>query len=248
MVADFSKLLCHPDKDEVISKIVTGIAPKNISEWLKVKYPDKDQAHLRLSSAMLKEFADNNIDLYSAMRNDLNSVKAGNQIAKQTSQSLLNNKTYQEKLLEVADKEIDIKRSITDTMFLIKGRIEQVWDKVQENPHNINMKPDYALIKWFELLLSCEEKWNKIHNGTADTVVNQNITVNMIEQHSALFQDAVRETLAEIDPDAAFLFMDKLNVKLNSLKEPKEEVISQDKKLQEVKILHTQIKKESDDE
>lgn len=243
---DFSKLLDHPDKDEIISKLVTGISPKNISDWLRVKYSDKEQQHLRLSSKLLKDFIDNNLDLYNTLRNDLADTKAGKQIARETSKSLLNNKTYQERLNEVADQEIDIKRSITDTLFLIKARIEQVWDKVQENPGNL--KPDYALIKWFELLLNAQEKWNKLNEVPEAGVINQNITINMIEQHSAILQEAIRETLAEMDSDISFKFMDKLNDKLNALKAPIEKEITQEQKLNEIKVLKAKIESEANDE
>ena len=53
MSADFSKILLHPDKDEIISKIMTGVSHKNIADGLKLQYPDKEQGHLRISAALL---------------------------------------------------------------------------------------------------------------------------------------------------------------------------------------------------
>jgi len=32
------KILEHPDKDEIISKLVIGITPKDIHDWLSAKY------------------------------------------------------------------------------------------------------------------------------------------------------------------------------------------------------------------
>lgn len=241
MVADFSKLLSHPDKDEIISKLITGIKPKDVADWLKLKYPEKEQRHLQLSSKMLKDFVDNNLDLYNTLQNDIAGTKNGQTPPKEISESLQNNKTYKERLNELADNEIDIKRIMVETVFIIKQRIEQVFDKVQENPQN--MKPDHALIKWFEVLLNAAEKFQKIVNEAPDLVVQHNHSVQMVEQHTAFLQDAIRETMAEVDPKMAFLFMEKMNDKMNSLQEPQPQTVSPEKRLAEAQVINTKVNK-----
>lgn len=239
-MADYSNLLCHPDKDEIISKLVSGIKPKDISDWLKLKYSEKEQSHLRLSGVLLKDFIENNLDLYSQLRNDIINTKDGKDVNKKISESLINNKTYKERLNELADNELDIKKILKETVFLIRERIEQVWDKVQENPSNL--KPDYALIKWFEILLNSAEKFNKIVNEAPDQVVQHNVSLQLVEQHTLVLQDAIRATLSEIDPDIAFLFIEKLNDKLAKLKpaEP-EKQLSQEKRIEQAKLLNSKI-------
>lgn len=245
MVADFSKLLDHPDKDEIISKLITGISPKDISDWLKLKYSDqKTQGHLRLSSKMLKDFIDNNLDLYKTLQNDIVGAKNGQTPPKDIADSLKNNKTYKERLNELADQEIDIKKIMVETIFLIKQRIEQVFDKVQENPQNL--KPDYALIKWFEILLSASEKFQKIVNEAPDMVVQHNHSVQMVEQHTAILQDAIREVMLETDSQMAFLFMEKLNAKMINLQEPTQQIISPEKRLAEVQVISTKVNNNED--
>lgn len=246
---DFSKILAHPDKDEIISKLVNGVKTKDVSDWLKLKYPNSNQAHLRLSGKMLKEFVDNNLDLYNTLKNDIADVKAGNKQDKKIAESLLNNKTYRERLNELADNDIDIKRVITEVVFLIRERIEQYFDKIQENPGNL--KPDYGLIKWFEVLLNATEKFDKIINKAPDQVIQHNITMQAMDQHTAIFQDVIREVLAELDPEASFLFMDKMREKLSALAPPElDKPLTQEKRLAEAKILMAQaedIKEEIED-
>lgn len=236
MTKDFSKLLNHPLKDEIISKLVTGVSPKNVADWLKLKYPDKDQSHLRISSSNLKDFADNNLDLYNQLRNDINDSSSDQQ-NKQIAESLRNNKTYQERMTELADTEIDIKQIIKETVMMVRARAIQVFDKIQENPQNT--KPDYALIKWFETLINASEKYDKIVNEAPDQIVQHNFTMQMVENHTAVFQEAIRETMMEIEPEMAFLFMEKFNQKMQSFKEPEEKPIGQEKRLAEAKILNT---------
>lgn len=237
---DFSKLLEHPDKDEVISKLISGVKPKDISDWLKLKYPDKEQSHLKLSTKLLKDFIDNNINLYNTLQEDVANLKEGKQQNKKIAESLLNNKTYRERLNEIADNEVDIKKVISDVVFLIRERIEQYWDKMQDNPSNL--KPDYGLIKWFEILLNACEKFDKIVNRAPDQVIQHNITMTAVDRHTAIFQDVIREVLAEMEPEAAFLFMEKLREKLELLKPPEEErPLTQDKRLMEATIIKGQV-------
>lgn len=239
MVADFSKILSHPDKDEIISKLVTGIKPRDVSDWLKLKYSDKEQGHLRVSSKILQDFVENNLDLYNVLQNDISGVK---QNKKEISDSLKNNKTYQERIVEIADKELDIKRLLIETGHIIRQRVEQVFDKIQENPQNF--KPDYTLIKWLETLLNFTDRYQKIVNEAPDTVVQHNINIQLVEQHTIMLQDAIRETMAEIDSDMSFRFLEKLNSKMATLKSPEAQILSQDKKLLEAQIISNKINDE----
>jgi len=239
MVADFSKILSHPDKDEIISKLVTGIKPRDVSDWLKLKYSDKEQGHLRVSSKILQDFVENNLDLYNVLQNDISGVK---QNKKEISDSLKNNKTYQERIVEIADKELDIKRLLIETGHIIRQRVEQVFDKIQENPQNF--KPDYTLIKWLETLLNFTDRYQKIVNEAPDTVVQHNINIQLVEQHTIMLQDAIRETMAEIDSDMSFRFLEKLNSKMATLKSPEAQILSQDQKMLEAQVISSKINDE----
>jgi hypothetical protein len=239
MVVDFSKILSHPEKDEIISKLMTGIRSKDVADWLRLKYPNKDQGHLRLGGALLKEFADSNLDLYTQIQQDVSGIKNGQPINKEIAASLRNNKTYRERLNELADKEIDLKKTLRNAVFLMEARMEQYFDKMQENPGAL--KADYGLIKWFEVLINAVEKANKVINEAPDVVVQHNVNVQTANQYTIILQDAIRETCAEVDPQMAFLFMEKMNEKLPMLEEPKPQVMSLENKINEVQVLNTKV-------
>lgn len=247
MTVDFSKLLQHPDKDEIVSKLVTGVKPKDIGDWLKLKYPNKDQSHLRVAVSTLKSFVDNNLDLYNTIQNDIVGIKSGQTPQKEIAESLKNNKTYKERLNELADNEIDIKRVMVELVFFVRARIEQVWDKMQENPQN--MKPDYALIKWYELLTNAAEKYEKIVNEAPDQVIQHDVNIQLIQQHTAILQDAVRATMAEVDPGMASLFLEKWNEREGQLKESNSaQTPPQKNRLAEAQMLSTKINKAGKEE
>ncbi len=246
-MVDFSKLLSHPNKEEILNKLVNGTKPKDISDWLKLKYPDKEQGHLRVSASMLKEFLNSNLDLYNTLKIDIVDTKQGLQQNKKIAESLLNNKTYRQRLNELADNEIDIKRVISEIVFLIRERIEQYFDKIQDNPESL--KGDYGLIKWFEVLLNAVEKFDKIVNNAPDQVIQHNITMQAVDQHTAIFQDVIREVLAEMDPEAAFLFIEKMRAKMEEIEPPKDNgSLSQDKRMAEAKIIKETVSKTGTDD
>lgn len=240
MAADFSKLLSHPLKEEILDKLLRGTKPKDICDWLKLKYPDNEQSHLRVPLKLLKDFLNSNLDLYNTVREDIVDAKQGIKQKKKISESLLNNKTYRDRLNELADNEIDIKKVIAEVVFLIRERIEQYFDKMQENPENL--KPDYGLIKWFEVLLNAVEKFDKIVNNAPDQIIQHNVTMQAVGEHTAIFQDVIREVLAEMDPEAAFLFIEKMREKMEALNPPQEEaILTQDKRMVEAKVLKDRI-------
>ncbi len=139
MPVNFDKILQHSDCQEIISKLVSGIQAKDISEWLKIKYQGKDEAHLRLSAASLKEFMDANLDLWSTLNKDIQTVKNGTLDTKKISSALKNNKTYQERMIDMADEEIDIKKMMKSIYVMITSRMEQVFDRIQANPENLKL-------------------------------------------------------------------------------------------------------------
>lgn len=218
---DFSNILSHPDHEEIVSRLVIGDSAKDIAQWLKIKYPEKEQKHLNLSSKSLQEYADKHIDLMGQIRKDIAAVKEDStdpKIQKAISQSIINNKTYRERVMEYVNTEVDIKKMITELVLMCRDRMEQVFDRIQENP--TNMKGDYVLVKYFETLFVALEKFDKIVNNAPDQIIQHNVTVQAIDQHVALLQEAIRRTLAKMDVDASMVFMDDLTEELRKLSPP----------------------------
>lgn len=241
-MVDFSVITDHPDYQEIISKVVIGVGSKDIINWLKVKYPDPDQKHLHLSQKMLQDFIDKHGDLEATLRRDVSLVKAGDAADGKLSLSLMNNKTYRERLEQLSEEKLDVKRIIQELIIAALARFEQVFDRMQENP--TSTKNDYVLLKWFEQLISAIEKADKALNNAPDQVIQHNITIQAVEQHTAVLQEAVRETLMHMSPEMASLFVEIFTKKLASLKAPIEDrPVTLDTILVEAEVLKDQLDK-----
>lgn len=239
MATDFSRILDHPDCDNILSKILSGIPASDVADWLKLKYEKSEQSHLRLSVSLLNTLANNPAvsDLYNnTVKTDIEKVKSG-KIDRALAASLKNNATYKERLAEVAGEEVDIVKTIKEVLLIIKTRAEQIFDKIQQNPEQT--KGDYALIKYLETLLRTVEQYDKIVNNRPDQIIQHNVTVQMMGQYTTTFQDVIRRVLEKMDPEMACWFMDEMNKEM-ALLQPAEE-LSQDKRLKEAKLLATKV-------
>ena len=217
---DFSKLLTHPEKELVIKKLLDGDSPKDVSKFLKAKYSEESQKHLQLSIVLLQEFADSKLDIYAQLEKDISTVKTAKLKNKEVPESITNNKFYKDRLNELATQEVDIKKTLENCVRIIETRLEQVFDKTQQNPDNT--KTDYILDKWMNTFMTAMDRYDKMINNRPDQVIQHNYTVQMIDSHITLFQDAIREVLLELDPAVAFKFTELLSEKLIKLKAPQE--------------------------
>jgi len=53
--------------------------------------------------------------------------------------------------------------------------------------------------------------------------------------------EAVRDTIAQLDPDVALKFMDLFYNNLSKLRPPEEDIMSQEDRLKEAQLLHEKI-------
>jgi len=233
MSSDFSAIASHPDCQEIISKLMSGSTPKAVWQWLKLKYPKPEQSHLRVTQKLLKEFSKSPLtDLYQQVKKDRTAVIGGGNI----SSALANNKVYRERIQETVGKEIDIINLLTNLVTAAYQRMEQVFDVIQENPRSF--KGDNYLLRYLAEISSAVERLEKLRIGMDSQLIENNVTAEAIEEHTVILQETVREVLAEVDQDAAMLFMDKLH-KLSRIQAPKQ--LTQDERLKEAKILEAKI-------
>jgi len=240
------KILEHPDKDEIISKLIIGISAKDINEWLVNKYTNVGEVKFVIAEKSLKSFQENYLDIYKMIQEDL--VKTKSALALNTTDELKlavqDNPTYKNTLLKLANNELDIKTMLVNMIVAIETRAGQIFDSIQEDPRNINSRSDRVLIEWLDLLGTNIERFNKVILGAPDQVVQHNITVQHIDQHVAVFYDAIKKTLSKMDIETSLYFMEVFNEEMSRLKMPIEEkIIPTEERLADAKILHEDINK-----
>ena len=240
----FKKILEHPDRDEIISKILLSIPSKDINEWLFSKYTNVSESKFVLSEKMLNNFQDNYLDIYNFIQQDISKTKVAlaTGTEDQIELAIKNNPTYKNRMLEIASKEIDIRQMVATLCSAIECRISQVFDAIEEHPETINTRIDRLLIDYAETLGNILEKYYKFTEGPAVQTVNNNITLQVADKHITVFHDIIRKILSNMDLEASLYFMELFNKEMAALKAPLDkEFPNTDVRLAEAKLLNETI-------
>ncbi len=239
------KILEHPDKDEIIAKSIIGVSAKDIYEFLKAKYTNVSEAKFVIAEKSLQSFQDNYLDVYNLIQEDI--AKSKMAVATNTEEelqlSVRENTTYKSKMLELASKEIDVRKIIANLCVAIETRLAQVFDEVQSDPRNINTRVDRLLIEYTDTLGNILEKYYKFTEAPTNQVVQHNVTLQVVDQHISVFHDVIRDVLSQMDLQTSLYFMEVFHQKMEKLKAPDKEVLNTDMKLAEAKLLNETINK-----
>jgi len=233
------KILEHPDLEEIISKLLINTSSKDIHSWLKSKYTNVSESKFVISEKALTSFQDNYLDLYNHIKNDLLKTQQSNlSLSAQAELSVKDNKAYKDKMLQLAENELDIKKMLSNMIVAIETRAAQVFDEIQEDPRNMRM--DRVLIEWFDTLGSTLEKYHKLVIGAPDQVIQHNVNIQTVDKYSDVFVEAIKETLSEMDLEYSLKFMELYNEKINKLKFNSENK-NTESRLAEAKIINETI-------
>lgn len=243
--SSYSKIFEHPDKDEILNKLLLQMPLKDVYQWLKSKYSTASEAKFVISEKMLKEFQDDYLNIYQIVQKDLHKTKDA--LANNSTNDLnlsLQGSAYKDIMLKTANKQLDVREVIAKLCIAIETRFAQVFDEIQSDPGNINTKIDRLLIDYTEVLGNILEKFYKFTEEPSTQTIQHNVTLQVVDQHILVLQEATREVLEEIDLSASMLFMEKFNEKISKLKMPEKGVASNiDMQLAETKLLSETINK-----
>lgn len=240
------KILEHPDKDEIISKLIIGIPSKDIYEWLINKYTNVGEAKLIIAEKSIKSFQDNYLDVYITIKEDFSKTKAALEIGtvEKLELSIKDNPEYKAAVLQTVGKELDIKNSLQHLCFTVETRLGQISDSIQEDPRNINTRIDRVFIEYINAFTGLLEKAYKIINNGPDQVIQHNITVQHIDQHISVFYEVIKKVLSQMDLESSMYFMELFNEEISKIKDPANKVIQPvEERMAEAKILNETINK-----
>ena len=80
----FKKITNHPDKDEIVEKLIAGDSLRQIESWLKNKYPNRSKLHV--SYITLQKFRKNHLNIEGDVLKELQKERRALQVAKRQEQ------------------------------------------------------------------------------------------------------------------------------------------------------------------
>jgi hypothetical protein len=213
----FEQIFAHPDVDEIISKLMSGINAEDIYEWLKLKYPLPEEKKFVFNEKQLENFKDNHLNAYKTMLKHISQTKlAKTDDTVEIDKFVQNNPSYQKKLNEMIDYKLDIKQMICNFLVKAEYRMDQIFDLIQENPKS--WKADRVFIEWLGQFSNMMEMYYKHVEEVPDQVIQHNVSVEVVDQYANTIIDTFREIINELDTPTALLITEKLSNKLSRLK------------------------------
>ena len=235
-----TKILEHPDRDEIISKLLLGISAKDISSNLSIRYGDVDKK-LILSESTISSFKKNSLNIYKTIQEDLHKTSVALATGTEANLTIKSNPQYKEAMLKLANNELDVKTMLGNLILSVENRVAQLTDLIQQDPENINSKNERLLNEYIDRLQGALEKWHKYILQVPDHVSQVNVSVQHIDTQMAVLHEVIRRVLSHMDYETSLLFWDLLKEEMDKVKSSELRQKDVEERLTEVKILNDQI-------
>lgn len=213
---DLERILSHPDKDEIISRLTSSSTSKDVCIWLKNKYPNNKEH--QISYTLLDKFKKEYLNIHGNLMEDINQKlkeQKHEENKAEIKQLIKQNKTYKEKINEAIDKKIDWEEKLIKLLNVTEERFGQLFDITQNNPNNL--KPDRSMIEYMKVILQFVTEIRKA-NGAPDQVIQHNVSIQTVSEQAAILQRAIIQTFEELPIETASILIDKFNSNLNNLR------------------------------
>jgi hypothetical protein len=211
-----SKVLKHPNKEEIISKLLAGDSVKEIEGWLKKKYPRTRRLHV--SYMTLQKFRSGHLEIKGEILEEIKNRRSEvDRDATDAEARLIieNSSAYQEKITEIVSAELDVTRRLLEMDKLINSRIEYYYNILSNGG---GFRDDKIFLEYINAMKGIMQDWKKYIEGVADTKIEHNINVSVINDHATILKDSVLDVLSEISPELIPVFIEKVGERTRKMK------------------------------
>jgi len=209
-----NKVFTHPEREDIIKKLLNGESVKGVESWLKKKHPRKKR--LQISYATLQKFRKEHLGVHGEVLENLKAAKKEQDEASDTLNAraiIAQSSAYQKKLDEIVTTELDANRKILEMLTLVSSRVEHYFNTVEVNP---DLKSDKMLIDLLNTQRGLVQDWKKYVEGVADQRIEHNVNVTVVNEQITVLKSIVFEVLQDLDSSLIPLFVEKVNAKLTN--------------------------------
>ncbi len=235
------KILNHPDREEIIQKLLSGVSPNKVHDWLNEKYTSEEEKQHHITVKAISDFRKNHLNLdreaarllkkerqkkelglpynanASAFIEKIDEDEEGR--ALRVKDTLLNSPTYREKLKDITDAHLDAPRLIKEMQMLLQSRIETYYNAIASAPSvGDTLKADKMFVDYVRLATDVLKDSKKVWDDYNTTPDEGTVDLNVVHEMVGFVRQTVEDMFAEIGPDLALEFMDRLNKRMTNLK------------------------------
>lgn len=209
----FNKIFRHPDKDEIIKKLLAGESVKEIESWLAKKYSKRKR--LQVSTITLQRFRREHLNLHGEVLEDIKNARFEKQSTSEAfsrKMDIINAPYYKEKIEEIANSELDTAKRLLEIDKLINARMIYYFNLLESGQGGI--AEDKLFLEYMREFRTVVESWKKFVEGAPDQRIEHNININIVNEQLTVLKGIIFEILKEMSPALVPIFVEKLNSKL----------------------------------
>ena len=210
-----NKVLRHPEKEQIITKLTNGESLKEVEGWLKKKHPSSKR--LQVSYMTLQKFRKEFLNLEGDVLDQIkeargNSRKDSREFEQRT--MVIASDAYKKKLDEIVSNELDVTRKMLEMEKLISSRLEFYYNMLSNGG---TLKEEKMFLELLNSQRALMGDWKKYVEGVPDKTIEHNININVVNEQLGVLKSIVYEVLQELDPDIIPLFVEKVNARLGGI-------------------------------
>lgn len=237
------KVLNHPDLNELIERLTSGESANLISDWLTKKYPDcpeyqitnntladfrKDYLHIDRTAARLLKREQKKKDMGLPYTTDVNELIKNNQRPKKKERglpepikvqnSLLKQPSYQEKLKEIMDTQLDAPRMLKEVLTLVQSRVEVYYNELATASSVADtLRADRMFLEYLRLATDVFKDWKKFNDEWNKVPDEGNVDLNVVHEQVGMLRDAIMDVLQKQNPEFVLEVVDAINKRVAAL-------------------------------
>jgi len=209
------KVLNHPDKEDMIKRLLGGDSVKEVERWLKEKYPRSKRLHV--SYMTLQKFRADHLNLKGDVLGDIKNRRTEldrEAVEAETKMVIQNSSAYQQKIEEIAEGKLDVSRRLLEMDSLINSRLEFYYNLLENGG---TLREDKIFIEYINTMKGLMQDWKKYVEGVADKRIDHNININVVNEQARILKETVIDVLGEISPELITVFVERLDARTKVL-------------------------------
>ena len=200
-ITGYKKITSHPDKDEIVQRLIAGESTRSIAGWLKVKYPHGPK--LQVSYMSLQQFRKSYLKIDDQALQDLQKHRRELQIVKRHEQELeavQKTSVYQVGLANyVQSSIIDYNGEIVRLMEECKEGISQLKELNIKKGSHLNHQAIAAYLSKYQDVIQMHNKMIQEQEKKAGNRLSADY--QDLQQKTNILVNCIKEVFNQTDPE-----------------------------------------------
>ena len=214
---NFTKILNHPDKNEIVEKLVAGESTRRIEYWLKQKYPHNTKN--QVSYMTLHNFRMKELDLKGSALKEIAKERKEQEVARfqiQQTEKVEKIQSFRVALANYVQNDIiDYNNEILMLLADMKQGIEKLKEVDENRPGKSHLNHgiinDY--IRNIQGLMTMHQKF--VNDQEKRMKGNSQQDLEKLKQEMGILKEAIKEAFNRTNPEAFPMFVQIMKEKMN---------------------------------